>query len=98
MTGTLVVGNRTDNRKVNGAATREAPMRISRNENSPRAQFDPVTITLYWLTAALISSLAATGLTLEFAETAFAKQPLLDLHRSVGAIAWFVALTRVVWR
>jgi cytochrome b561 len=61
-----------------------------------RASFDLLTISLHWLTAVLIALQAASGLTLEFA--ASPPLPVLNLHRSLGAIVWCVAIVRIVWR
>ena len=73
-------------------------MRILRSAEGSRAPFDLVTITLHWLTVTLIAFQAATGLTLQFAEGALPIHPLLDFHRSAGAMVWCVALGRILWR
>lgn len=73
-------------------------MRTLRNADDSRAPFDFVTITLHWLTVTLIAFQAASGLTLEFSEGTIPIQPLLDFHRSAGAVVWCVALTRIIWR
>ena len=73
-------------------------MRIVHNADGSWAPFDFVTIMLHWMTAALIVFQGMSGLALEFARDVAAMRPLLDLHRSAGAIAWCLALIRIVWR
>jgi cytochrome b561 len=73
-------------------------VRTLRSAEGSRAPFDLVTVTLHWLTVTLIVFQAGSGLTLEFAEGTVPTQPLLDFHRSFGAVAWGVALIRILWR
>ena len=66
--------------------------------NAPAAYYDPTSVALHWLTAALVVALWALGETIDW----FAKgAPRIDarsVHITLGATLALVLLVRIVWR
>jgi cytochrome b561 len=61
-------------------------------------RFDAVTIALHWATVALVVGMFATGLSMGLATDHDQEETLLYIHRSLGALTWITALTRITWR
>jgi cytochrome b561 len=62
-----------------------------------RGRFDPVTITLHWLTVALFVPLISSVLLLT-SGSGLDTSLLLDIHRGTGATLFAVTLGRLCWR
>jgi len=63
-----------------------------------RVPFDMITIVLHWTTVSLISFQFLTGFSLEFLDQRIQTNAFLDIHRSIGALIWFVSAARLIWR
>jgi superoxide oxidase len=60
-------------------------------------RFDVLTIGLHWATVSLIAGLFASAWLLLAGDREHAAM-LLTVHRSLGVVAWAVAITRLGWR
>ena len=63
-----------------------------------RGRFDLVTITIHWLTAVLVLSLIATGLSFDLIGDGPTRPLAFTLHHSLGVSVWIVAWLRLAWR
>jgi cytochrome b561 len=61
-------------------------------------RFDTVSMTLHWLTAALVAAQLVGGWSMSLVQDDQAAERLLALHRSLGAVTWVVVAARLIWR
>lgn len=61
-------------------------------------RFDAVSMTLHWLTAALVAAQLVGGWSLSLVQDDQAAEQLLALHRSLGVVLWAVVAARLIWR
>ena len=67
--------------------------------NAPApTRFDGVSMSLHWLTAALVLAQLVGGWSMSLVQDDVAAQRLLLLHRSLGVITWLVVAARLLWR
>jgi cytochrome b561 len=66
--------------------------------SSPPLRFDAVSMTLHWLTAALILAQLVGGWSMSLVQDDQTADRLLAVHRSVGVVTWFVVAARLIWR
>ena len=72
---------------------------VIRPQPEPRAKgghFDWISITLHWLTAALVATQLTTAWLMS--RGGDYSPLLLSTHRSIGVLTWTVVVARVVWR
>jgi superoxide oxidase len=63
-----------------------------------RPPFDPVTITLHWVTLLIVLTLLGSGLLHGQVEHLSWAAPLLRVHRSLGVTMWTLTVFRLWWR
>lgn len=63
-----------------------------------RGRFDLVTIVIHWLTAVLVLSLIATGLSFDLIGASPARPLVFTVHRSLGISVWVIVWLRLAWR
>ena len=66
--------------------------------SSPPLRFDAVSMTLHWLTAALVVAQLVGGWSMSLVQDDQAAERLLAVHRSLGVVTWLVVAARLVWR
>jgi cytochrome b561 len=61
-------------------------------------RFDPISMALHWLTAALVIAQLAGGFSMSLVQGEQTAERLLTVHRSLGVVTWFVVAGRLVWK
>src|ERR1700674_3420344 len=74
-----------------------AQPRVRPRVGAGRRRFDSLTIGLHWATVALITGMFASAWLLLASDREHAAI-LLNVHRSLGAVTWAVAIVRLAWR
>jgi cytochrome b561 len=67
-------------------------------ESSKAGRFDQVSIGLHWLTLLLVSAQFATALAMIAQAGDAGAARLLTVHRSMGAVTWWMVVVRLAWR
>ena len=62
------------------------------------AKFSLATVALHWLIAIAMIAMLAFGLYLEDMASSPDKGALIGLHKSIGILILFFAITRIIWR
>jgi cytochrome b561 len=78
--------------------TAEAARTPERQALEAHPAFDPATIAMHWVTAALVLGLFAAGWSIGAAKDAGTAKLLLMVHRSLGVTVWAVTAARACWR
>lgn len=67
--------------------------------DTTKTQYDKVAVSLHWLAAAVVLTMLASGLTMEFIELEKKlKFQLYQWHKSLGVLFLFLIAIRLLWR
>jgi superoxide oxidase len=74
----------------------DAVIRPQSEPSTKAGHFDRISITLHWLTAALITMQLTTAWLVS--QSTDYSPVLLTAHRSIGVLTWIVVVGRLIWR